>query len=132
MSSRDGFQRCSTLSGILQLFNGVIGSEDCLLLELERGEYVISPITTVSVNYSLVMVAASGGGGGEVVVACKSSQAKSSSCAGEIPPWTFSKVGGGERSQVSVVLDGLKFEDCARPIQFDNLDRVAISNCWFR
>lgn len=125
VSSQDGFQRCSTLSEILNLFNVLVGSDDCLQLEMEKGEYVISSTATVSVNYSLVMLAHSGG----VVVTCKTSRlVKNPSCG---PPLMFGK-SGREGGKVSVVLDGLRFEDCARPFQFDNLDHVAVSNCWFR
>ena len=84
----------------------------------------------VSVNYSLVMLAPNGG----VVMTCKISQAKPSpSCAGVdlSPPWMFNK-SDREGDKVSVVLDGLRFEDCAHPLQFDNLDHVTVNNCWFR
>lgn len=130
VSSRDGFQRCSTLSEILNLFNVLVGSDECLRLEMEPGEYVISSTATVSVNYSMVMLAPNGG----VVMTCKTSQMKPNpSCTGVDlgPPLMFGK-SGSEGDRVSVVLDGLRFEDCARPFQFDNLDHVAVTNCWFR
>lgn len=129
-SSQDGFQRCSSLSGILTQFVGVIESGDCLKLELEPGEFVIPPTSTTvsSVNYSLVVVAPSGG----VTVSCKSSlfMNTNSSCTSS-SALIFVK-GGGERDKVWVAMDGVKFEDCQRPFQFDDMDHVTFINCSFR
>ena len=132
LSSQDGFQQCGSLSELLSQNNGEIVSGDCLLLELERGEYAISSLRTVSVDYSLVMVAVDSG---EVTVSCsgqtQSSRVNSSCAAGPTVPLTFCR-GESERGEMAVVLDGIRFQDCPRPLQFDDLDRVTIVNCWFR
>jgi hypothetical protein len=138
LTSRDGFQQCrSSLSEILTQNNGEIGSGECLLLELEQGEYAISSLRTVSVNYSLVMVAVDGG---EVTVSCSGqtqptlgSVQPNSSCAAAGPtvPLMFGR-DEGERGELDVVLRGIRFQDCPRPLQFDDLDRVTIVDCWFR
>ena len=140
LSSQDGFQRCrSSLSEILAQNNGEISSGDCLLLELEQGEYLISSLSTVSVNFSLVLVAVDSG---EVTVSCSghgstqpaSSMQPNPSCAtgGPTVPLMFGRK-EGERGELAVVLlRGIKFQDCPRPLQFDDLDRVTITNCWFR
>ena len=130
VSNQDGFQRCRTLSEVFSGFNLLVGSDECLRLEMEQGEYVISSTATVSVNYSLVMIAPNGG----VVIECKTSQVKPNpTCVGvDLGPLLMFGKSGREGDKVSVVLDGLRFEDCARPFQFDNLDHVAVTNCWFR
>ena len=133
LSSQDGFQQCKSLSEILTQKQSEIGSEDCLLLELEQGEYAISSLSTVSVSYSLVMVAVTSG---DVTVSCsgqitQSSRVNSSSSCSATVPLMFGR-GEGERIEVTVVLDGIRFRDCPRPVQFDDLDRVTITDCWFR
>ena len=137
LSSQDGFQQCRSLSEILSQSNGEIGSSDCLLLELEQGEYAISPFSTVSVDYSLVMVAVDSG---EVTVSCSDQTQPSrtavpkSSCASTDPtvPLMFGRSEGRDWGEVVVVLDGIGFQDCPRPLQFDDLDRVTITDSWFR
>ena len=126
VTSEDGFQQCSSLSGILARFSGVVGTDDCLRLDLEPGDYVIPSTSSVTVDYSLVLSAPSGG----VTVSCAPSQLKKSSCI-ESNPLMFVKR-DGERGRVSVVMEGLKVVDCPRPFQFDDLDSIVISNCWFR
>ena len=132
LSSQDGFQQCRSLPEILSRNNGEIVSGDCLLLELEQGDYAISSLSTVSVNYSLVMVAVDSG---EVTVSCSGqtqpSRANSSCTLDPTVPLMFGR-GEGDRSEVAVVLDGIRFQDCPRPLQFDDLDRVTITDCWFR
>ena len=141
LSSQDGFQRCrSSLSEILSVNNGEIGSGDCLLLELEQGEYAIFSLSTVSINYSLVMVAVDSG---QVTMSCSghgsiqptSSMQPNSSCAtitsGPTVPLMFGR-NEGERGELAVLLRGIRFQDCPRPLQFDDLDRVTITDCWFR
>ena len=132
LSSQDGFQQCSSLSEILTQFNGVVGSDDCLQLELEQGEYIVSSLTTISVNYSLVMLATVSGG---VTVSCSDPQPYlvNSNCTGVSATLRFNKSDEeGAGGKVVVVLDGVGFQDCPRPFQFDNLDRVTITDCWFR
>ena len=126
LSSQDDFQQCSSLSRILTYFNGVIQSDDCLQLLLEQGEYVVPFIDTVSVNYTLAMMAPSGG----VTITCKSSCQEKANCT-RSAPLVFNRK-EGNNGEVAVTLEGLRFEDCACPFQFDNLDQVTISNCWFR
>ena len=130
-SSEDDFQSCSCLSRILARFNDVISSEDCLLLSMEEGEYAISPTDPVDVNHTVVMVAASDGGAKVICQARQEEEEESVNCT-KSAPLAFNKRVGGERDRVEVVFEGLTFEGCTRPLQFDNLDRVAISNCSFR
>ena len=131
-SSEDDFQSCSCLSRILARFNDVINSEDCLLLSMEEGEYDISSTDPVDVNYTVVMVAASGGGAKVICQATQEEEEEESVNCTKSAPLVFNKRVGGERDRVEVVFEGLTFEGCTRPLQFDNLDRVAISNCSFR
>ena len=35
-------------------------------------------------------------------------------------------------AELFVVLEGLNFQDCPRPLQFDELDSVLITDCTFR
>ena len=129
LSSQDGYRQCRSLSEILSLFNGQVGSGDCLYLELEQGEYALSSLSTIPVNYSLVMVAVDSG---RVIISCSGlaqPNRVNSSCASDpTVPLMFGK----EKGEVSVLLDGVWFQDCPRPLQFDNLDRVTIINCLFR
>ena len=130
LSSQDGYQQCRSLSEILSQFNGLVGSGDCLYLELEQGDYAISSLSTISVNYSLAVVAIDSA---RVTVSCSGQTGQpnrvNSSCAADL---TVPLMFGKERGDVSVLLDGVRFQDCPRPLQFDDLDHVTITNCWFR
>ena len=132
LSSKDGYRQCSSLSEILSKFSSIIGGDDCLQLELEEGEYAISSLTAISVNYSLVMMAAGGLSGSDVAVSCFQTQVNyNCTVAGPLTvPLMFNK--SDEEDESVVVLDGVKFQGCPRPFQFDNIDQVVIRNCWFR
>lgn len=125
-SSQDDFQTCSSLSEILARFNStsVVEGGDCLRLEMDEGEYVIAS-SGGAVTYSLVMVGLVDG----VSVRCRSTRLQEGCPTSQ--PLMFSKT-AGHQGEAAVLLQGVKFEDCSRPLRFDNLDRVTIDSCSFR
>ena len=131
-SSEDGFRNCSSLPAILAHFNDFVGGDECLRLELAEGEYVISPAAPVEVNYTLVMVAPRSSGGVRVTCSGDTLEEGESSNCPRSAPLVFNKKVGRESDEVAVVFERLRFDGCTHPLQFDNLDRVAIDNCSFR
>ena len=125
-SSADELNGCQSLSELLVAYNGIISEGDCLELNLEPGVYTLTSYTT-SVNYSTIITAPSG----EVNITCQSQ------CSGAVnetvasgSPLAFHKNGTSRSSFVT--LEGITFQDCPLPLQFDDLDSATITDCTFR
>ena len=134
-SSQDGFGSCQTFSAFLGSFNGNLGPTDCLRVFLEPGEYHITTETGVVMTYSIIISDTSSGG---VKLTCLDSLSHSQPSSltddpniGYSVPLTFNKHVNGS-GEAFVFLEGISFEDCIRPLQFDELDSVSIVNCSFR
>ena len=110
----------SSLYEFLTSLNVIIPADGCLQLSLEPGQYAISTAHSTILSYSLTVSAPRGG----VTLHCEDDPVSNTSHA----PLKMSRTSG----VMFVLLDGVVFEDCSRPLQFDNLDRVSITNCVFR
>ncbi len=122
-SSLDQYASCSSLSVHLESFNSnSIPTSDCVQFVFEPGLYVLSAEAgTTQVPYSVVLSSAA-------------LQTVSVRCLSSDTPITrasyfqsLSFIGG-----TSVAIDGIDFEGCNGPLQFDRLDSVLITNCSFR
>ena len=87
--------------------------------------YTLSDRRAATVNYSVVLTSTPPVPQ-SVVISCQDVLAN---LTGEdyFVPLTF---GGGAKG--SVLLEGIVFDGCNRPLQFDDLESVTISNCLFR
>ena len=119
LSSKDGFKITTNLTELLTSMNRRIQVDDCLQLSLYPGTYVISYNTVL--NYSAVFVAPSGNVNVTCLSTCMSGRVTSS-------PLRFNGMAGAK----FVMVDGVAFEDCQKPLQFDDLDEITISNSSFR
>ena len=116
---------CQTLSELLVAYNGMVSEGDCLELNLEPGVYTLTSYTA-SVNYSAVITAPGGG----VSITCQSQCGTASENVVSGSPLAFHKNGTLQSSFVT--LEGITFQDCLLPLQFDDLDNATISDCTFR
>ena len=116
---------CQNLSELLVAYNGMVSEGDCLELNLEPGVYTLTS-HTASVNYSAVITAPRGG----VSITCQSQCGTASENVVSGSPLAFHKNGTSQSSFVT--LKGITFQDCLLPLQFDDLDNVALRNCTFR
>ena len=119
LSSKDGFKHRTNLTELLTSMNRQIQVDDCLQLSLYPGTYAINYNTIL--NYSAVFVAPSGNVNVKCLSTCMSGSVTSS-------PLRFNGMAGAK----FVVVDGVTFEDCQKPLQFDGLDKITISNSSFR
>ena len=122
-SSHDQYSTCTSFSMYLESFNTQSPPSDCLQLLLEPGVYTLSNTRAATVNYSVVLTSTPPQ---SAVISCLDVLAN---LTGEdyFVPLMF---GGG--TKVSVLLEGIVFDGCNRPLQFDDLESVTISNCSFR
>ena len=126
-STVDVSNSCQSLSELLVDYNRIVPERDCLELILEPGVYTLTGYTT-SVNYSTVITAPRGG----VTITCQSQCSETPTFENVISgsPLAFHK---NETSRFSfVILEGIKFQDCLLPLQFDDLDNATIRDCTFR
>ena len=125
LSSQDGFTNCRTLAEILNALKEQIPSDDCLQLSVDPGTYTLTSYET-TLNYSAVISAPSG----NVTFTCLSNCTTGSQAVVDGSPLAFeSNSVTGSRF---VVMEGITFEDCWRPLQFDAINNVTISDCTFR
>ena len=125
LSSQDGFTNCRTLAEILNGLKKRIPSDDCVQLRVDPGTYTLTSYET-TLNYSAVISAPNGG----VTFTCLSNCMTGSQAVVGSSPLAFeSNSKAGARF---VVMEGVAFEDCQRPLQFDALNNVTINNCSFR
>lgn len=121
LSGEDGFKNCTNLTELLTLMKRQIQIDDCLKLSLYPGTYIISYNTIL--NYSAVFLAPSG----NVTLTCLSTDMRGSGTVTSTP-LGFNGMAGAK----FVLMDGVAFQDCQKPLQFDGLDNVTISNSSFR
>ena len=119
LSSKDGFKSTTNLTELLTSMSSHIQENDCLQLSFYPGTYVISYNTIL--NYSAVFLAPSGNVNITCLSTCMSGRVTSS-------PLRFN----GKVGAKFVMVDGVSFEDCQKPLQFDGLDKITISNSSFR
>lgn len=122
---------CKPLADILEQYNSLVAADDCLEIQLSPGAYALASLRT-TISYSLVMVAVEG----EVNISCAQEDQASlpdspfwfqrysnlSSRQSPLPP------GDGE---FFVQIQGVLWENCQRPLRFDAMDYVGISDCNF-
>jgi hypothetical protein len=115
----------------LEQYNSLVAADDCLEIQLSPGAYALASLRT-TISYSLVMVAVEG----EVNISCAQEDQASlpdspfwfqrysnlSSRQSPLPP------GDGE---FFVQIQGVLWENCQRPLRFDAMDYVGISDCNF-
>ena len=123
---------CSMLHHLLQGYNSVIGSGDCLELQFDPGEYWFSSLTRVHVTYSLVLKAPKGG----VSIVCR--QSSNVTCSSEnggpgvyVAGDFMMAVNGSEEKDVFAELTSLSFSHCSDRIQFNNLRKLTVANSSF-
>ena len=123
--SQDGFTNCRTLAEILNALKEQIPSDDCLQLSVDPGTYTLTSYET-TFNYSAVISAPSG----NVTFTCLSNcMTRSQAIVGRSPLAFESNGVAGARF---VVMEGIAFQDCQRPLQFDAVNDVTINNCSFK
>ena len=119
---------CNSLSDILTSYNPLIADNDCLEVKLYPGTYTLTDYSS-TFNYSLVVGAVEGG----VTITCQPDEAVSTGS----PLWLqrysafSSHPSPPSPSEFFVQIEGVNFESCQRPLQFDAMDYVGISNCNF-
>ena len=125
---------CKYLSDILKQYNGLIAAGDCLEIKLTPGTYVLADYNT-TLNYSLVMRALEPGA---VSISCQ--QLEQENIIRNGSPFWFQRYDAfsSHRSPIMdndgeffVQLEGVHFERCLKPLQFDAMDYVGLSNCTF-
>lgn len=129
-SSPPVFAEKSTLKDILELHGTIIGPGDCLELVLSPGDYTISPLSHIMVNYSIVISAPEGGVNFECV--CDRDNTTKSSNASDGGNFTaMIAFNGSELDSMTVQIEGVNFYNCSRWLQFDELESIRIENCSF-
>ena len=129
---------CNSLSPYLERHKSLVAADDCLEMRLYPGTYTLTEYSS-TLNYSAVITAVEDG----VTITCVSE------CAGEpedstSPLWfqrnsafsshlslNSSSATSGEDGEFFVQMEGVSFESCQRPLRFDAMDYVGISNCSF-
>ena len=125
LSSQDGFTDCRTLAEILSGLKKQIPSDECVQLRVDPGNYTLTSYET-TLNYSAVISAPNGG----VTFTCLSNCMTGSQAVVGSSPLAFES--NSEAEARFVVMEGVEFEDCQRPLQFDAFNNVTINNCSFR
>ena len=119
-----GFQ----LSAYLSDYNDKVSANDCLEVRLSPGLYTLDSIETTNVTYSIILVAVEK----EAIVSCQPTV--NETLVTNSPLWfqrpsSFSP--HSSNGELFVQLEGVRFQNCPRPLRFDTLDYVGISNCSF-
>lgn len=132
----DSSGACDSLSAYLERYKTLVAVDDCLDLRLYPGTYTLNDYST-TLEYSAVIRALGSG----VTVTCEPGLEGSSTTGS--PLWfqrhsVFSSYPSSGTSSVTadkgeffVQIEGVQFENCTRPLQFDAMDYVGISNCSF-
>ena len=128
-SSQDQYSTCVELSVYLESFNSVLNNSDCLWLILEPGVYQLSEGYTATVLYSIVL---SSDDQQSVKVICPIIPQVQAAPTTSSSNYSTLQFKGAPDRQTHVSLDGITFEDCERPLQFDELMSVTFTNCSFR
>jgi len=124
---------CAMLHHLLQGYNSVVGSGDCLELQFMPGKYWFSSLDRIQVTYSIVLTAPLG----QVSIFC--GQSSNVTCSGSenggqdaytIEDFMMA-VNGSEGRDVFAVMDSLSFSYCSDRIQFNNLKELTITNSSF-
>lgn len=121
--------KCNTISLYLHLgqTKAIIPADDCLQVNVYPGTYTLSLYTSI-LNYSAVISAPGGG----VSVINQSGCVPMTELTTGSPLWfQRSATSSPEVGEFFVQLDGISFEGFPRPLQFDAMDYVGISNCTF-
>lgn len=115
-SSQDNYTLCNTdLTTYLENFNTLLDSSNCLNLTLAAGEYKLSKGVTVTYSIFISSTVYQ-----NVVISCSAVDYSSLSFTSDL----------SARGQV--LLDGIVFKGCNKPLQFDELEFVSMENCSFR
>lgn len=126
---------CLSLGAILEVLGDRVAMEsDCVVeLQLSPGEYWLSPLFQVQVQFSIALSAPEGG----VMVQCRPSECQGDG-GGEDQGDTSSVhrpmmafEGGLLGNNMSVSIEGIDFRHCSRHFQFDEVHSVRITNCTF-
>ncbi len=125
---------CSPLMEILFLHGSMIAVGDCLELMFAPGDYFLPSLSQVLVEYSVVMTAPQGG----VHLVCAEEGVCGEGGGGglegvqdEEEVVAMIVFNGMQREDMFVEINGIKFSDCTRQLQFDELSSLTISNCTF-
>ena len=126
---------CSTIMEILSLHNGTIPAGDCLQLTFSPGLYHLPSLSQVLVRYSVVMTAPQGG----VEVACGEGEGQGCGEGGggaqdredEAVIVAMMVFNGTQRENMFVNVEGIRFSNCTKQLQFDELTSLSINNCTF-
>ena len=121
---------CKRLSDYLDEYNdGTIAANDCLQIKLLPGNYTLDSMRATNITYSLVLVAVDKEA---TLVSCLS--ADETLLTLNSPLW-FQKIPSTSPASITgelfVEIEGVKFHNCPRPLRFDTMDYVGISNCTF-
>ena len=113
-----------SISTYLEGYKSLIPAGECLEVKLSPGAYSLSLLPS-PLNFSAVFTASEKG----VSLTCLPIQEDTNATAS---PFWFHRPSNCSEDEFFVQLSGINFESCPRPIQFDNMDYVGISNCNFR
>lgn len=120
---------CNSISIYLHLeqTKANVAADECLRVNMYPGTYSLSQYTSI-LNYSAVISAPVGG----VTVTCESECMNKTNITYGSPLWfQRNTTSSAEVGEFFVQLEGISFESCQRPLQFDAMDYVGISNCTF-
>ena len=101
----------------------MVEASDCLDVSLRGGDYTLTDYTT-ELKYSLVLR----GVDGAVIISCQQTDDELTSGS----PFWLSRDPADGTGEFFVHLEGISFQKCGRPLQFDAMDYVGISRCNFR
>ena len=131
---------CLLLLDIFQSHSGLIAANDCLELILSPGDYRLSSLSLVQVQYSVVLRAPAGG----VTFSCGVNSERM--CRGDgnndgggttSPPGDTGRevamvaFDGSQLNDMFVALDSISFQYCSKKLQFDALEELRIINSSF-
>lgn len=123
---------CTLLYDILYVYNTVIPADDCLELSFSPGEYRLSSLSLVQVQYSVILRAPWGG----VTLACgANAESVCEEQGGHVSPAGDKTVmiafNGSRLGNMFVTMDSLSFQYCLKHLRFDALQELRIRNSSF-
>ncbi len=119
-SSQDGYLSCTDLTTYLEGFNSLLNGSDCLNLVLEPGLYEIKSRGLIAYDIYISSTVYQ-----NVEITCSGVDQFNSSSLQFIKGSNALRLG-------FVLLEGIVFFGCNKPLQFDELELVSINNCSFR